>query len=174
MSYSVPASRSSRQCRIRSFCHLEGATIAAGAIVGPVARLRPARGARGEVHVGNFVEVKETRLGAGAKANHLSYLGDSEEGPPEQYRRRTITCNYDGFNKHQTIIGRDAFIGSNTALVAPGDGRRRGYVATGSVVTQRRAEGCADDRAGAGSISRGAPPKIAGEPARKESLSAAP
>jgi bifunctional UDP-N-acetylglucosamine pyrophosphorylase/glucosamine-1-phosphate N-acetyltransferase len=122
--------------RIRSFCHLEGATIAAGAIVGPFARLRPGAVLEAEVHVGNFVEVKETRLGAGAKANHLSYLGDSEVGAGTNIGAGTITCNYDGFNKHRTIIGRDAFIGSNTALVAPvtvGDGA---YVATGSVVTQ--------------------------------------
>ena len=122
--------------RIRSFCHLEGATIAAGAIVGPFARLRPGAVLETEVHVGNFVEVKETRLGAGAKANHLSYLGDSEIGAGTNIGAGTITCNYDGFNKHRTIIGRDAFIGSNTALVAPvtvGDGA---YVATGSVVTQ--------------------------------------
>jgi bifunctional UDP-N-acetylglucosamine pyrophosphorylase/glucosamine-1-phosphate N-acetyltransferase len=117
--------------RIRSFSHLEGATIAAGAIVGPFARLRP-----GAVLVGNFVEVKETRLGAGVKASHLSYLGDSEVGAGTNIGAGTITCNYDGFNKHRTVIGRDAFIGSNTALVAPvtvGDGA---YVATGSVVTQ--------------------------------------
>jgi bifunctional UDP-N-acetylglucosamine pyrophosphorylase / glucosamine-1-phosphate N-acetyltransferase len=122
--------------RIRSFCHLEGATIAAGAIVGPFARLRPGAVLETEVHVGNFVEVKETRLGAGAKANHLSYLGDSEIGAGTNIGAGTITCNYDGFNKHRTIIGRDAFIGSNTALVAPvtvGDGA---YLATGSVVTQ--------------------------------------
>jgi bifunctional UDP-N-acetylglucosamine pyrophosphorylase / glucosamine-1-phosphate N-acetyltransferase len=122
--------------RIRSFCHLEGATIGAGAIVGPFARLRPGAVLETEVHVGNFVEVKETRLGAGAKANHLSYLGDSEIGAGTNIGAGTITCNYDGFSKHRTIIGRDAFIGSNTALVAPvtvGDGA---YVATGSVVTQ--------------------------------------
>jgi len=121
--------------RIRSFSHLEGATIATGAIVGPFARLRPGAVLEAEVHVGNFVEVKETRLGAGAKANHLSYLGDSEIGAGTNTGAGTITCNYDGFGKHRTVIGRDAFIGSNTALVAPvtvGDGA---YVATGSVVT---------------------------------------
>jgi bifunctional UDP-N-acetylglucosamine pyrophosphorylase / glucosamine-1-phosphate N-acetyltransferase len=122
--------------RIRSFSHLEGATIAAGAIVGPFARLRPGAVLETDVHVGNFVEVKATRLGAGVKASHLSYLGDSEVGAGTNIGAGTITCNYDGFNKHRTIIGRDAFIGSNTALVAPvtvGDGA---YVATGSVVTQ--------------------------------------
>ena len=121
--------------RIRSFSHLDGATIAEGAIVGPFARLRPGAVLEAKVHVGNFVEVKETRLGIGAKANHLSYLGDSEIGAGTNIGAGTITCNYDGFNKQRTVIGRDAFIGSNTSLVAPvtiGDGA---YVATGSVVT---------------------------------------
>jgi len=88
-----------------------------------------------DVHVGNFVEVKATRLGAGAKANHLSYLGDSDIGGGTNIGAGTITCNYDGFNKTRTVIGANAFIGSHTALVAPvtiGDGA---YVATGSVIT---------------------------------------
>ncbi|MGD9615779.1 MAG: bifunctional UDP-N-acetylglucosamine diphosphorylase/glucosamine-1-phosphate N-acetyltransferase GlmU [Alphaproteobacteria bacterium] len=121
--------------RIRSFSHLEGADIAPGAIVGPFARLRPGAVLEADAHVGNFVEVKATRLGAGAKANHLSYLGDSDIGAGTNIGAGTITCNYDGFNKGRTIIGERAFIGSNTALVAPvsvGDGA---YVATGSVVT---------------------------------------
>jgi bifunctional UDP-N-acetylglucosamine pyrophosphorylase / glucosamine-1-phosphate N-acetyltransferase len=131
-----PAVTVGEGARIRSFSHLEGAVVGADAIVGPFARLRPGAVLQDEVHVGNFVEVKETRLGAGAKANHLSYLGDSEIGAGTNIGAGTITCNYDGFNKHRTIIGRDAFIGSNTALVAPvtvGDGA---YVATGSIVTQ--------------------------------------
>jgi bifunctional UDP-N-acetylglucosamine pyrophosphorylase/glucosamine-1-phosphate N-acetyltransferase len=121
--------------RIRSFSHIEGAEIASGAIVGPFARLRPGAVLEADVHVGNFVEVKATRLGAGAKANHLSYLGDSDIGAGTNIGAGTITCNYDGFNKWRTTIGSAAFIGSNTALVAPvtvGDGA---YVATGSVVT---------------------------------------
>src|SRR3954471_575796 len=121
--------------RIRSFSHIEGAEIATGAIIGPFARLRPGTVLEGDVHVGNFVEVKATRLGAGVKANHLSYLGDSDIGAGTNIGAGTITCNYDGFNKWRTIIGEHAFIGSNTALVAPvsvGDGA---YVATGSVVT---------------------------------------
>jgi bifunctional UDP-N-acetylglucosamine pyrophosphorylase/glucosamine-1-phosphate N-acetyltransferase len=121
--------------RIRSFSHLDGATIAEGAIVGPYARLRPGAVLERDVHVGNFVEVKATRLGAGAKANHLSYLGDSDIGAETNIGAGTITCNYDGFGKHRTVIGERAFIGSHTALVAPvtvGDGA---YVATGSVVT---------------------------------------
>jgi bifunctional UDP-N-acetylglucosamine pyrophosphorylase/glucosamine-1-phosphate N-acetyltransferase len=121
--------------RIRSFSHLDGATIAEGAIVGPYARLRPGAVLERDVHVGNFVEVKATRLGAGAKANHLSYLGDSDIGAETNIGAGTITCNYDGFNKHVTVIGERAFIGSNTALVAPVTIGDDAYVATGSVVT---------------------------------------
>ncbi|HEX2645746.1 MAG TPA: bifunctional UDP-N-acetylglucosamine diphosphorylase/glucosamine-1-phosphate N-acetyltransferase GlmU [Candidatus Dormibacteraeota bacterium] len=129
-----PGVRVADNVRVRAFSHIEGATIAMGAIVGPFARLRPGAVLEAEVHVGNFVEVKETRLGAGAKANHLSYLGDSDIGAGTNIGAGTITCNYDGFNKFRTIIGAGAFIGSNTALVAPvsvGDGA---YVATGSVI----------------------------------------
>lgn len=121
--------------RIRSFSHIEGAEIASGAIVGPFARLRPGAVLEQDVHVGNFVEIKATRLGPGVKANHLSYLGDTDIGAGTNIGAGTITCNYDGFNKWRTTIGERAFIGSNTALVAPvsiGDGA---YVATGSVVT---------------------------------------
>jgi bifunctional UDP-N-acetylglucosamine pyrophosphorylase / glucosamine-1-phosphate N-acetyltransferase len=121
--------------RIRSFSHLDGAAVAEGAIVGPFARLRPGAVLERDVHVGNFVEVKASRLGPGAKANHLSYLGDSEVGAGTNIGAGTITCNYDGFNKERTVIGANAFIGSHTALVAPvtvGDGA---YVATGSVIT---------------------------------------
>ncbi len=122
--------------RIRSFSHLEGATVGAGAIVGPFARLRPGAVLEEEVHVGNFVEVKAARLGAGAKANHLSYIGDAEVGAKTNIGAGTITCNYDGVNKHRTIIGEGAFIGSNTAFVAPvtvGDGA---IIAAGSVVVR--------------------------------------
>ena len=121
--------------RIRSFSQIEGAEIASGAIVGPFARLRPGAVLDSDVHVGNFVEVKASRLGVGVKASHLSYLGDSDIGAGTNIGAGTITCNYDGRNKWRTKIGADAFIGSNTALVAPvsvGDGA---YVATGSVVT---------------------------------------
>ncbi len=121
--------------RIRSFTHLDGATVDSGAIVGPYARLRPGAVLERDVHIGNFVEVKESRIGAGAKASHLTYLGDSEVGAGTNIGAGTITCNYDGFNKQRTVIGANAFIGSNTALVAPvtvGDGA---YVATGSVIT---------------------------------------
>jgi bifunctional UDP-N-acetylglucosamine pyrophosphorylase / glucosamine-1-phosphate N-acetyltransferase len=130
-----PGVRIADNVRIRSFCHIEGAEIAAGAIVGPFARLRPGAVLEEEVHVGNFVEVKASRLGAGVKASHLSYLGDSEIGAGTNIGAGTITCNYDGFNKFRTIIGERAFIGSNTSLVAPVTVGEGAYVATGSVVT---------------------------------------
>jgi bifunctional UDP-N-acetylglucosamine pyrophosphorylase / glucosamine-1-phosphate N-acetyltransferase len=122
--------------RIRSFCHIEGALVGAGAIVGPFARLRPGAVLEAEVHVGNFVEIKQARLGAGAKANHLSYIGDSEVGPRANIGAGTITCNYDGVNKLRTTIGEGAFIGSNTALVAPVAVGAGAIVAAGSVVTR--------------------------------------
>src|SRR5262249_44536092 len=103
--------------------------------VGPYARLRPGADLEADVHVGNFVEVKAARLETGAKANHLSYIGDARVGAGSNIGAGTITCNYDGFRKHLTDIGKDAFIGSNSALVAPvkiGDGA---YVASGSVIT---------------------------------------
>jgi bifunctional UDP-N-acetylglucosamine pyrophosphorylase/glucosamine-1-phosphate N-acetyltransferase len=131
-----PGVRVEEGARILPFCHLEGAVVGPGAIVGPFARLRPGAVLDDEVHVGNFVEVKAARLGAGAKANHLTYIGDAEVGARTNIGAGTITCNYDGFNKHRTTIGEAVFIGSNTALVAPvtvGDGA---YVAAGSVVTR--------------------------------------
>ncbi len=121
--------------RIRSFSHIEGARVGANAIIGPYARLRPGTVLEEEVHVGNFVEIKEARLGVGVKANHLSYIGDSAVGAGTNIGAGTITCNYDGVNKWRTTIGERAFIGSNTALVAPvtvGDGA---IIAAGSVVT---------------------------------------
>jgi bifunctional UDP-N-acetylglucosamine pyrophosphorylase / glucosamine-1-phosphate N-acetyltransferase len=121
--------------RIRSFSHIEGAAIGTAAIVGPFARLRPGAVLEEEVHVGNFVEVKAARLGAGVKANHLTYIGDAEIGPRTNIGAGTITCNYDGFNKHRTTIGEDAFIGSNTALVAPLTVGAGAIVAAGSVIT---------------------------------------
>jgi len=121
---------------IRAFSHLEGCTIGPGAIIGPFARLRPGAVLGENVHVGNFVEVKEAALADGVKANHLSYIGDASVGPGTNIGAGTITCNYDGFFKHRTEIGANAFIGSDTALVAPvkvGDGA---IVAAGSVVTR--------------------------------------
>ena len=120
---------------IRSFSHIHGAHVGKGAIVGPYARLRPGANLGEKVHVGNFVEVKEATLEAGAKANHLSYIGDARVGEGANIGAGTITCNYDGAAKHRTDIGKGAFIGSNSALVAPvkiGDGA---YVGSGSVIT---------------------------------------
>jgi bifunctional UDP-N-acetylglucosamine pyrophosphorylase / glucosamine-1-phosphate N-acetyltransferase len=121
---------------IKAFCHIEGAAVGEGAIIGPFARLRPGAVLERDVHIGNFVEVKESHIGEGAKANHFTYLGDSTVGAKSNIGAGTITCNYDGFFKHRTVIGAGAFIGSNTALVAPvsvGDGA---IVGAGSVVTR--------------------------------------
>jgi bifunctional UDP-N-acetylglucosamine pyrophosphorylase/glucosamine-1-phosphate N-acetyltransferase len=121
---------------IRSFSHLEGAHVGKGARVGPYARLRPGTQLGKDVHIGNFVEVKAAQIEAGAKANHLSYIGDARVGEGTNIGAGTITCNYDGVGKHHTDIGKGAFIGSNSALVAPvkiGDGA---YVGSGSVVTK--------------------------------------
>jgi len=121
---------------IHAFCHIEGARVESGAILGPYARLRPGAEIGREAHVGNFVEIKKARLGEGAKANHLTYIGDAEVGPRTNIGAGTITCNYDGFGKYPTKIGANAFIGSNSALVAPvtiGDGA---IVGAGSVITR--------------------------------------
>ncbi|MCT4369924.1 bifunctional UDP-N-acetylglucosamine diphosphorylase/glucosamine-1-phosphate N-acetyltransferase GlmU [Yangia mangrovi] len=122
--------------RIRAFSHLEGCHVSRGAIVGPYARLRPGAELAEEVHVGNFVEVKNAYLAEGVKANHLTYIGDADIGERTNIGAGTITCNYDGFFKHRTTIGKNAFIGSDTMLVAPvtvGDGAMTG---SGSVVTE--------------------------------------
>ncbi|MGI4880657.1 MAG: bifunctional UDP-N-acetylglucosamine diphosphorylase/glucosamine-1-phosphate N-acetyltransferase GlmU [Janthinobacterium lividum] len=120
---------------IRAFSHIEGATIGEHAEVGPFARLRPGADLGPGSKVGNFVEVKKTRLGAGAKVNHLSYLGDADIGDKANVGAGTITCNYDGFLKYRTSIGAGAFIGSNSALVAPVTIGAGAIVAAGSVVT---------------------------------------
>ncbi|WP_277969654.1 bifunctional UDP-N-acetylglucosamine diphosphorylase/glucosamine-1-phosphate N-acetyltransferase GlmU [Sphingomonas echinoides] len=121
--------------KLRGFSHIEGATIGTGAAIGPYARLRPGAVVGEDAHVGNFVEMKQATLGRGAKANHLTYLGDADIGPGANIGAGTITCNYDGFFKSRTVIGAGAFIGSNSALVAPvsiGDGA---IVGAGSVIT---------------------------------------
>ena len=121
---------------IKAFSHLEGATVGKAALIGPFARLRPGASIGDSAHIGNFVEVKNTRVEKGAKANHLTYLGDARVGEGANIGAGTITCNYDGFNKTLTDIGAGAFIGSNTALVAPvtiGDGA---IIGAGSVVTK--------------------------------------
>jgi bifunctional UDP-N-acetylglucosamine pyrophosphorylase/glucosamine-1-phosphate N-acetyltransferase len=121
---------------IRAFCHIDGARIADGAIVGPFARLRPGADVGEDAHVGNFVEIKAAALGAGAKANHHSYIGDARVGAGANIGAGTITCNYDGVAKHLTDIGAGAFIGSNTALVAPVKVGDRAVVGAGSVITR--------------------------------------
>jgi bifunctional UDP-N-acetylglucosamine pyrophosphorylase/glucosamine-1-phosphate N-acetyltransferase len=123
-------------CHIKAFSHIEGSVIAEGCVVGPYARLRPGTNLGENVKIGNFVEMKKAEVAAGAKINHLSYIGDAMVGEEANIGAGTITCNYDGFLKQRTIIGRDVFVGSNSALVAPvtiGDGA---MIAAGSVVTE--------------------------------------
>ncbi len=121
---------------IRAFSHLEGARVGAGSTVGPYARLRPGASLAAESHVGNFVEIKNTTIGAGAKINHLSYIGDASIGAGTNVGAGTITCNYDGFGKHKTLVGKGSFIGSNSTLVAPVTLGEGVYIAAGSVVTE--------------------------------------
>ncbi len=123
------------EVEIRPYCHIEGARIQSGAIIGPFARLRPGAEIGRDVHIGNFVEIKAAVIEEGAKVNHLSYVGDARVGADTNIGAGTITCNYDGFDKHHTDIGSGTFIGSNTALVAPvviGDGA---VIGAGSVIT---------------------------------------
>ncbi len=140
---------------IKAFCHIDGAEVASGVSIGPFARLRPGAKLKRNVHVGNFVEIKQALVEEGAKVNHLSYVGDARIGPRANVGAGTITCNYDGFFKELTDIGADAFIGSNTALVAPvkvGDGAT---VGAGSVITS-------DVEADALAVARGRQKSIAG------------
>lgn len=122
--------------RIRAFSHLEGCTVREGAEIGPYARLRPKADIGPGAKVGNFVEVKNTTMGPGAKANHLAYLGDGEVGAKANVGAGTIFCNYDGFGKAKTTVGEGAFIGSNSSLVAPVTIGAGAYVGSGSVVTK--------------------------------------
>jgi bifunctional UDP-N-acetylglucosamine pyrophosphorylase/glucosamine-1-phosphate N-acetyltransferase len=119
---------------VKPFCHLEGAAVGQDCQVGPYARLRPGTVLGPESKIGNFVETKKTVLGQGAKASHLTYLGDAEIGPHVNVGAGTITCNYDGVRKHKTVIGQGAFIGSNTALVAPVEVGPNALVGAGSVI----------------------------------------
>ncbi|MED5359690.1 MAG: bifunctional UDP-N-acetylglucosamine diphosphorylase/glucosamine-1-phosphate N-acetyltransferase GlmU [Pseudomonadota bacterium] len=121
---------------IRAFCHVEGAKISEGALIGPYARLRPGTEIGEDVHIGNFVELKNTTMAPGAKANHLAYVGDTEVGAEANIGAGTITCNYDGFEKHKTIIGDGAFIGSNSALVAPVMIGKSAIVGAGSTIAR--------------------------------------
>jgi len=120
---------------IRAFSHLEGAHVGKGASVGPFARLRPGTKLGAKSRVGNFVEVKAAELGEGAKANHLAYIGDGSVGDGANIGAGTIFCNYDGAAKHRTVVGKGAFIGSNSALVAPVKVGDKAYDGSGSVIT---------------------------------------
>lgn len=121
---------------VHAFCHLEGAHVGKGASVGPFARLRPGARLGAKSRVGNFVEVKQVEIGEGAKANHLAYIGDGSIGAGANIGAGTIFCNYDGKAKHRTEIGKGAFIGSNSALVAPVKVGANAYVGSGSVITE--------------------------------------
>ena len=121
---------------IHAFCHIDGATIGSGAHIGPFARIRPGTVLAEKTKVGNFVEIKKATVGKGAKVNHLSYVGDSEVGAGANIGAGTITCNYDGFGKYSTVIGEGAFIGSNSALVAPVRIGAGAIVGAGSVITR--------------------------------------
>lgn len=134
--YFGPRVSVAKGARIKAFCHIEGATIGEGAEVGPFARFRPGTRLAEHVKIGNFVEVKNSTMAAGAKASHLSYIGDADVGARTNIGAGTIVCNYDGFDKYRSTIGEDAFIGSDTALVSPVKVGDRAYTATGSVITK--------------------------------------
>ncbi len=124
------------QAVVHAFSHLEGAHVGAGATIGPFARLRPGANLEAHAKVGNFCEVKNASIGEGAKVNHLTYIGDATVGARSNIGAGTITCNYDGLNKHLTQIGANAFIGSNSSLVAPVAIGEGAYVGSGSVITE--------------------------------------
>lgn len=126
---------------IKGFCHLEGCHISRGATVGPFARLRPGAELAEDVHVGNFVEIKNAILDEGVKVGHLTYLGDAQIGEHTNIGAGTVTCNYDGVMKHRTVIGKNAFIGSDTMLVAPVTLGDQALTASGSVITEDVAAG---------------------------------
>jgi bifunctional UDP-N-acetylglucosamine pyrophosphorylase / glucosamine-1-phosphate N-acetyltransferase len=140
---------------IHPFSHLEGAQVGSGALIGPYARLRPGAVLGEQVHIGNFVEVKNSTLAKGAKANHLAYLGDATVGERVNYGAGSITANYDGANKHRTVIEADVHIGSNSVLVAPVTIGAGGTVGGGSTITK-------DTAPGALSVARGKQVSIAG------------
>ena len=126
---------------IRAFCHLEGCHVARGAQIGPFARLRPGAELGEGSRVGNFVEIKNAEIAEGAKVNHLSYVGDASVGARSNIGAGTITCNYDGVMKHRTEIGADAFIGSNSLLVAPVSVGSEAMTASGTTITQNVPDG---------------------------------
>src|SRR5215510_10943347 len=120
---------------IKAFCDIEGVRIGRDTIIGPFARIRPGSDVADKVHIGNFVELKATRMGRGAKANHLAYLGDSDIGAASNIGAGTIAVNYDGYGKWRTVIGTEAFVGSNSSLIAPVRIGAGANVAAGSVIT---------------------------------------
>jgi bifunctional UDP-N-acetylglucosamine pyrophosphorylase/glucosamine-1-phosphate N-acetyltransferase len=126
---------------ILAFSHLEDADIGKRCRVGPYARLRPGAKLAEDVHIGNFVEVKASRIGAGSKANHLSYVGDAEVGARVNIGAGTITCNYDGAAKHRTVIEDECFIGSDATLVAPVIIARGSYIGAGSTISKNTPPG---------------------------------
>lgn len=139
--YFGPGVKVADQVTIHAFCHIEGASLASNVEVGPYARLRPGAVLEEKSKIGNFVEMKKAVLGKGAKANHLTYLGDAEVGAEANIGAGTITCNYDGYFKHKTVIGERAFIGSNSALIAPVRIGADAIVAAGSAVSRDVADG---------------------------------
>jgi len=130
-----PGVRVADGVKIKANCHIEGATLACGVQVGPFARLRPGAVLEEDAFIGNFVEMKKSTLGKGAKASHLTYLGDATVGAGANIGAGTITCNYDGYFKYPTVIGEGAFIGSNSSLVAPVTIGKGAIVGAGSAVT---------------------------------------
>ena len=131
-----PGATVAANATVRAHSHVEGARIEGSAVVGPFARLRPGTVVGERAKVGNFCETKNARIADGAKVNHLSYIGDAEIGAGANVGAGTITCNYDGFGKYRTVVGENAFVGSNTSLVAPITLGRGAYVASGSVLTK--------------------------------------
>jgi bifunctional UDP-N-acetylglucosamine pyrophosphorylase/glucosamine-1-phosphate N-acetyltransferase len=125
-----------KNAEIKSFCHIEGSEISEGAIIGPFARLRPETEIAENVRIGNFVEIKKSQINRGAKINHLSYIGDSEIGEETNIGAGTITCNYDGYNKFKTKIGKNVFVGSNSSLVAPIEIEDGALIGAGSTITK--------------------------------------
>ena len=133
---------------IRQSCVLTDSAVADGAKIGPFAHLRPGSEIGEDAHVGNFVETKKAKLGKGVKASHLTYLGDAEIGEGTNIGAGVITCNYDGVNKHRTHIGKDAFVGSDSTLVAPVTVEDGAYIGAGSCITKDVPAGCTGRRPG--------------------------
>ena len=132
----APGVRVGDNCEIKPYSHLEGTIIGEGASIGPFARLRPGAQINDGAKVGNFVEIKKAVIGDGAKVSHLTYIGDADIGANANIGAGTITCNYDGYSKHKTVIGAGAFVGSNSSLVAPVTIGNGAYVGSGSVITK--------------------------------------